>query len=88
MDCIYRAEGNVKLMWKLTRLSKLSHLAEGMARVTRQAAEGTIHLGCRPFGHVFDESFQLRMRGFPKEVNQNVKTSKSIWKNSSKSEIF
>lgn len=55
-----------------------------MAGVTRQAAQGTIQLGCRAFGHVFDESFKLRMRRFPREVNQNVNTSKSIRENSSR----
>ena len=79
-----RAEEEIKLLWKLTCLCKLSHFTQRMTRVTRQAAQGTIHLRCRPFGHMFNESFKLRMRRFPREVNQNVKTSKSIWENSSR----
>lgn len=49
-----------------------------MTGEVRQAAQRTIHLGCRPFGHMLNEGFKLRMRRFPREVkNQNVKTSKS-----------
>lgn len=56
-----------------------------MTGEVRQAAQGTIHSGCRPFGHMLNEGFKLRMRRFPREVkNQNVKTSKSVWESSSR----
>lgn len=72
------AEDKTELLWKLTCLCKLSHFTQGMTRVTWQAAQGTIQLGCRAFGHMFNESFKLRMRRFPREVKQNMKTSRCI----------
>lgn len=81
----YRAEDETELLWEPTCLCKLSHFTQRMTGEARQAAQGTIHLGCRPFGHMLNKGFKLRMRRFPREVkNQNVKTSKSVWESSSR----
>lgn len=80
-----RAEDETELLGELTCLCKLSHFTQGMTGEVRQAAQRTIHLGCRPFGHMLNEGFKLRMRRFPREIeNKDVKTSKSTWESSSR----
>lgn len=79
------AEGETELLGELTCLRKLSHFTQGMTGEVSQAAQRTIHLGCRPFGHMLNEGFKLRMRRFPREIeNKDVKTSKSTWESSSR----
>lgn len=84
-----RAGDETELLGELTCLYKLSHFTQGMTGEVRQAAQRTIHLGCRPFGHMLNEGFKLRMRRFPREIQTKMwKLPKAYGKAAQESQVF